>query len=580
MGKDLNGYYKFEYKECVFKKKIIYKKGHITICKNNITLITGGNGTGKSTLLGRIYQSNNSNSTYICQDNYEIFKKLSVLENITFFQPDIDEKKVIQILEKYHMEGLLNKSSDGLSGGEKRIITILRGIMSEDELLFLDEPTNDLDYQTVDTIIKIINDYKTEKTFLVVTHDERLYPIAGCLYEIVDQQVVMHENKVIMEQKVSSQCNGKKVFQNKAFINKVFISDICGVLCLSLIVLLSVYLFYYLKKETSEEIERIHSDQIELCNSIYSEPTKLVNEGFIPTSFLAYLNSDISLNELSVALEKGIANSEERFYCLNLSVDQSINYQVYNLIRYDLSTSTLINTLDYCKSDNNNLDQNQHYIDTSKYFKYGDTYENPNNNAIAIEFNDKLYQNAIEEIDTIFEEDLENILVEIKLNQGYTFYDFIVQDKYREKWKSNYFIRSNETIEIVENAKNIMKFNKIIKLWIFGVGILSFIIIYQTIINWFLIKKKIIILKNYGFCKADIKKAVIHKYNNPKSYIISFIYSEVSMMFLYIYYGNIKEIKDYAIMVLLGVFLIITNRLQKGIYSLNIRNLYKIKGEL
>ncbi len=147
--------------------------------------IVGANGAGKSTLLklltGEIQPDEGAVTLAPTLDGIVIDQQRSLLA------PD---KTVRDILAdggdwievrgvKKHVQGYLkdflfepgvaNASVGALSGGERSRLLLAREFARESNLLVLDEPTNDLDLETLDLLQEVIADY--EGTVLLVSHD-------------------------------------------------------------------------------------------------------------------------------------------------------------------------------------------------------------------------------------------------------------------------------------------------------------------------------------------------------------------------------------------------------------------------
>lgn len=80
-------------------------------------------------------------------------------------------EKLKEWSEKFEITKLLGRETGTLSGGEKQKITLLSILMTEPEILMLDEPTAFLDPQSAQEIMKIIQEYQEDKTLIFVEHN-------------------------------------------------------------------------------------------------------------------------------------------------------------------------------------------------------------------------------------------------------------------------------------------------------------------------------------------------------------------------------------------------------------------------
>ncbi|MYL49609.1 ATP-binding cassette domain-containing protein [Halobacillus litoralis] len=148
--------------------------------------IIGPNGSGKTTLLnimaerihpaaGSVHIGSTVKIGYYTQDHGELDESLKVIEYIkevaeVITTADGDEITAEQMLERF----LFPRPQQWtyikrLSGGERRRLYLLRVLMSEPNVLFLDEPTNDLDTET----LSVLEDYLEQFPGVVITvsHD-------------------------------------------------------------------------------------------------------------------------------------------------------------------------------------------------------------------------------------------------------------------------------------------------------------------------------------------------------------------------------------------------------------------------
>lgn len=169
-----------------FGDKIIVKDFNHIFTKEERVGIIGDNGVGKSTLLniisgrikpdsGDIIKGETVKLGYFTQENGELDENKRVLEYIKDIAEHVttsDGTKITasQMLENFLFEGPIQHSYiSKLSGGEKRRLYLLEILMEAPNVLFLDEPTNDLDIQT----LTILEDYldNFNGTVIAISHD-------------------------------------------------------------------------------------------------------------------------------------------------------------------------------------------------------------------------------------------------------------------------------------------------------------------------------------------------------------------------------------------------------------------------
>ncbi|MFW5981374.1 MAG: ABC transporter ATP-binding protein [bacterium] len=82
-----------------------------------------------------------------------------------------------------------------LSGGEQQRVGIARALVNKPDLLLADEPTGELDYITVQTIMELFHDLakKENLTICMVTHDPAVMKYGDVVYEIIDGKIINEE---------------------------------------------------------------------------------------------------------------------------------------------------------------------------------------------------------------------------------------------------------------------------------------------------------------------------------------------------------------------------------------------------
>ena len=112
-----------------------------------------------------------------------IFPNLSVYDNIRMgvAAHGLDEEEAVtQILHEFpRLERLLDRDGGALSGGEQQLLAIARCLVSEPELILLDEPTEGIQPSIIDEIMDLLRDLKQRRGVTIVLVEQSLDFITG-----------------------------------------------------------------------------------------------------------------------------------------------------------------------------------------------------------------------------------------------------------------------------------------------------------------------------------------------------------------------------------------------------------------
>lgn len=168
-----------------FDEKILIKDFSYIFLKTDRIGIVGGNGAGKSTLLKIVTGIEQADSGsieigptvkigYFSQECEKMNGKQKVIDYIKevaeYIETSEGSASASQMLERFLFTGAMQYSLiEKLSGGERRRLYLLKILMEAPNVLILDEPTNDLDIQT----LRILEDYLDTFPGIVITvsHD-------------------------------------------------------------------------------------------------------------------------------------------------------------------------------------------------------------------------------------------------------------------------------------------------------------------------------------------------------------------------------------------------------------------------
>ena len=171
--------------------KKIFENINLSLNSGNITILRGKNGSGKTTLLkgilniiepstGSIYWKGKllkknlydfyNNVTYIA-DKTSSLKKLSVKDNINIwkkiFLSNINNLQIETVLETLNLGDYLDQKVGRLSLGETKKLELLRLIIENKKVWFLDEPFSNLDEESSELIKQTFEDHCSKQGSII-----------------------------------------------------------------------------------------------------------------------------------------------------------------------------------------------------------------------------------------------------------------------------------------------------------------------------------------------------------------------------------------------------------------------------
>lgn len=191
----------------------------MNIQKGTIVALMGPNGSGKSTILKALFgliphqggsfdfngerfhpsiQSGLAQGISYVPQGRQLFRSLSVLENIetggfTLKNKVLLQERITSVLELFPvLKSKLHDKAGSLSGGQQQMVALARGLVTDPQLLLLDEPTLGLSPKLVKEVFEMVEKIREERgiTVLVVEHNLK------SLLRHVDSGYILKEGKI------------------------------------------------------------------------------------------------------------------------------------------------------------------------------------------------------------------------------------------------------------------------------------------------------------------------------------------------------------------------------------------------
>lgn len=216
---NIDGHVKFKNVSFSYNGVSTIKNINFEAEKGKITVITGKTGSGKTTIFNILLRLYKPYKGFVYIDDIKIdeykkdtyYKNVSVVNQESFlFNMSIkdnlkmvcsDEKKYIEMCKKVGIHDLiehlpkgyntiLNDNASNLSGGQKRLLSLAKTLLTGSKILLFDEVTSSLDIKTTSKIIEVLKDLKNDHTVIIITHKKEVMKIA-------DNLIMLEKGKIV-----------------------------------------------------------------------------------------------------------------------------------------------------------------------------------------------------------------------------------------------------------------------------------------------------------------------------------------------------------------------------------------------
>ena len=175
--------------------------GKTTLIKIMATLLTKDSGTVNILGYDLDTQENELKHVlgYVGQDTERsAYARLTVRENLRFFgslrglSKDFIDDQITKLGDYFDFNGNIEKQFNDLSGGQKQAVVIMRALLHDPPVIFLDEPTKGLDVIIAKRIRNFLKDYaqKEGKSLLLTSH------IMSEVEELSDRVSLINKGKI------------------------------------------------------------------------------------------------------------------------------------------------------------------------------------------------------------------------------------------------------------------------------------------------------------------------------------------------------------------------------------------------
>ena len=210
--------------------KKIFENLSLSFSSKGITVILGPNGSGKTILIklilglqktdkGLIKITNKKNIKFGYTPQKTVLLRRNVFDNIAFplAMDGYSKKQIIDkvnmYLKKFEIDKFKKLSARNLSGGLAQFISFVRSVITEPDILILDEPFSNLDANLKNKIENYLINHKSERKIILVTHD--LFQAQ----RLADEIILMDSGNMVSKSINKKLINSKNI-KIKEFLNR------------------------------------------------------------------------------------------------------------------------------------------------------------------------------------------------------------------------------------------------------------------------------------------------------------------------------------------------------------------------
>lgn len=207
-----------------YGKTAVLEKVNLSIEENDFVAIIGPNGGGKSTLMrlivgllkpksgeirlfGEKVPSKKVAVGYVPQNTSKNVEfPITVAECVALGRLGLSAKspEVLAALGRVNMKGYAGRRLGELSGGERQRVLIARSLVCNPRILFLDEPSNNIDAAGQESLYRMLDEFSKTMTIVIVTHDLMALSHRVKSVVCVNRSVHFHAGSSLTEEMITS----------------------------------------------------------------------------------------------------------------------------------------------------------------------------------------------------------------------------------------------------------------------------------------------------------------------------------------------------------------------------------------